>query len=601
MGVFRFRPGLANLGQSARISTLVFVVCAIFALSILFRYENLFERPLLSHNEDATGHALFTMRAQMDNPAALHAFLPLITANQAGSRDVASFPPASVSDDNGFYYYVSFPPLSFAAPGLLLSALGAEPTLISLRLFSLGTGLVSVLALTLLLAQILPRRVGDGADDTFRLAVAGFGGLAYMLHPEALWSHGNIIWAHVLYQPILLVGCLALVRVLQAPHSRAARWTLGVLVTLGCLIDWSAYLFSIACFLVLGFRAVRARSRAHLLGAVAVAAGGLAGGIGVLLHWGVHLSLSEVLTTLAARPSFSHTITSTGTGAPVLAALYLGPLLLIGLGFLYLARRGARVADTAPDTPVWSDAALPVLFVLAFTTLESIIFLQHSTWYAYGMLKPILLVVVLLCLAAAALRAHPRRHRALGAGLAGLAVFGLGLYSVQNPASLRSSFFAQQYEEIEKVTELSSVDDIVFANLILFMGVELGRTQRNVLPATDLTAGNAQMTLQQAQAYLRDRSPAATGKFFVFSGSRDVEERIHVWWPTVKSSVVRRPIYMTGRLIAVITFDADSVREVMFTEHVAQDGSTICDMRASCPSRRPRPATIGSTASQNSD
>jgi hypothetical protein len=563
----------ANAASAARgphSRALLFVwllaICAVFAASLAWRAHNLFERPLLSHNEDATAHVLFTLEAQHRLPAASHRYLPVLTAAGEGNAGIDNFQGASVSDGDGLHYYVSFPPFSFAAPALLLKAIPVGHNLIGLRAISLATGLIAALAATILLWQVLP---AAPQARGFRSFVALAGGLLYLLHPEALWSHGNIVWAHVLYHPVLLLSCIALAAALRQP-GLVRFAVLALLVYLGALLDWSGYLFSIAAGLALLGWAWRTRTVAFVPGACAAVLAGILSGITTLAHWGQKFAVPDILAALVSRTR-SHNVAAADLAASVeLLLLYLGPALLAAAILLVIAVAGKRARLAQFVTPEGAT----ILFVFAFTTLESALFLRHATWYAYGMLKPIHLAILVLCHIAMglALTAPTRRWSVAGSAFAALALYGIVLYPVQNPAALTETAFAKQFDELEAIGRIARSDEIVFANLSWPLGVELARSGRNIVSDPHISI-NPGITLASAQQWLARNGHRGRARYFYFDRSAQGETGLSVWWPVTKSEIVQPAPYPVGRLLAVVSFDKDGVLGHVLTAAGASPGA----------------------------
>lgn len=284
--------------------------------------------PVLSHNDDATGHVLFTVRAHMQTPASLRSYLPLVTSAHAVDRGIDNFKRASVENKQGLFFYVSFPPASFALPTFLLGITGAAPTLVNLKMISLATGFLTAVGIFVLLLQTLPRRT---AGERYRVIVALLAAMAYLAQPEQLWSHGNIIWAQVLYQPILVFALVLLVAKLRSPDQFRPSLGLFAILFMGCLFDWSAYLFSAGVFLIFCVWYRRSGQTAYLRAAGLVTLAGCLGLVTIFWHWSLQVPLSEALTALSKRPA-SHNFVQVGLRNTFeLLALYLGPLVVLAL------------------------------------------------------------------------------------------------------------------------------------------------------------------------------------------------------------------------------------------------------------------------------
>jgi hypothetical protein len=530
------------------------VLIVFFVISVMFRADNLFDRPLLSHNDDATGHVLFTVRAQMQTPAYLHSYLPLVTSINPVDRGIDNFKRASVENKEGMFFYVSFPPGSFALPTFILKATGLAPTLVHLRMISLATGLLTGVGIFILLLQTLPR---TAAGERYRLIIALLGAMAYLSQPEALWSHGNIVWAHVLYQPILVFSSVLLVAKLRQPDQLRRSLGLFALLYLGCLIDWSAYLYAAGVFFAFYVWFRRSGDFAYLRAMGLVTLAGCLGLATIFWHWSLQVPLSEALSALSKRPG-NHNFAQVHPHDTLgLLALYIGPLVLIALLFWLVKAKSQSLRG------LFDPVSTSMIFALGCGTLETFLFLQHSTWYAYGMLKLILFCVLLTAFFAAGLVNARTRWVPVAAYLV-LMGAGFAIYAQQNPASLKDTFYAEQFNQLEKINSYASKDDIVFTNVPWPLGVELGRVDRNFVSYPLVTL---QISVPEARQWLKKNGRPQTGKLFIFDRNTHEKAPIDVWWPRTKSKIWQEATYWTGALLAVISFDADRITDIKFTDY----------------------------------
>ena len=513
---------------------------ALFAVTLLIRSGNIWHRPLLSHDEDATGHVLATMRAMDAAPVSVHKYLPIITLSQRpADRHVASFAKASVADPLGNYYYVSFPPLGFAAPALVFRALGLAPTLLHLRLFTAALGLLSA-GLFYLLAWRLLR---PALVDEVRRAGAAFCFAALLLvNSEALWIFGNVYWHHVLLEPMMLGALLLVAGIVERP-SAAKGAALAVLLVAGCLVEWAAYPFAGGVAL-LGLWLTWQRHRG---GWTMMLAGGLAPvlGLGLILsHFAQIAGLQAYLDVLQNRTD-EH---GWRGYAPLQAALVLAPIYLPMIA-LALAMLRRRTKGDATSRTLWA-----VLFCAGPGAVESVVLIGHTAKYSYGSLPLTTLVVLLLLLVFVWAGA---RVRPLAIGTAVSALAWLGVYFVQNPPGLTTSEFGRQFDVLAEIPRRAAPDEMVFTNLAFQLGVPLARTGRNLVGPPNIAEDTPLPQMQRQLA----RAGVVQGKLFLFAVPPGRIEQ-WVWWPYTKSPVVERPEWRYGPLAAVIAFDRSGVTRV---------------------------------------
>ncbi len=505
-----------RLGHSH--ATAIFLIVLVFAISLLVRWENVFERQLISHNEDATGHVLTTMRSMDAAPASVHKFLPIATISQGvGDRRSENFHRTSIEDDLGNYYYVSFPPLGFAAPYMLISGVGLPMDLVNLRLFSAALGLISTLLLYLLLARIL---AGSWLSQSQQRLVALLLALLFLLNSESLWVFGNVYWHHVLFQPALVLALLVIWRTLHKP-STGNYLGLGVVLFLACLIEWSGFLLA-GSVTLLGLWLLW-KKREGLGLAVTGAASGAAALITIIWHFSLAAGIFPYLKVLATRPG-DH-ITRPGLLVDLLLVflpLYL-PLLVLAAVLWFAKSKAARATEPHSMFPVWA-----VLFCAAGASGQSALLLHHSIWYTYGTLT--VTTLLLLCMAAMFHLGRGHVGRLVWISAASVVFWGI-LYFVQNPTWLKDSAFGRQFREYEVVRAFPGNDYVAFTNV----GGDNSQMEpiyagRNLIETPTFPV---QPTLQELQDYLRGRPEVQSGKLFLFdepgrfSGS--------VWWPYSKT------------------------------------------------------------------
>jgi hypothetical protein len=541
----------ANSGL--KLGAALLVLIAFFALTVLLRAENLFDRPLLSHNDDATGHVLFTVQAQMHSPVSSHSYLPVVTSPNVVDRGIDNFLRASVANKDGVYFYVSFPPGSFALPTFILTVLGLDPTLVHLKMISLATGLLTAIGIFVLLLQTLPR---TAAGEDFRRMIALCGAIVYLAQPEALWSHGNIIWAHVLYQPVLVFSCVALVAKLRSPADLRPSAAVFGLILLGCLIDWSAYLYAAGVFLTLFVWFRKTANFAYLRAAGLVTVAGCLGLVVIFWHWSLQVPLADALTALSKRPASHNFAQVSLRNTFELLTLYLAPLAVVALVFGAMKAKALRLRDA------FDPVSASMVFVFACACLETFLFLQHSTWYAYGMLKLIGFCVLLTCFLAAGLVTEKRRRWVPIVAYGVIIAYGFAVYFLQNPASLKDSFYARQFEELEKINSYASKDEVIFTNVPWPLGIELGRVGRNFVSYPQVSL---ELDVPAARKWLAERGRPQQGKLFVYDRESHEKAPLNVWWPRTKSKIGQEATYWTGNLLAVISFDPDQITNIEFT------------------------------------
>ena len=523
------------------------MLLALFAVSLAVRSSNIWQRPLLSHNEDATGHVLATMQGMAAAPVSVHKYLPIITLSQSpADRDLDNFVAASISDTAGNHFYVSFPPMGFVVPAIVFKAIGLPPSVVGLRLFSAALGLLTGCLFYVLILTLLRRSaIRDGHQVPIALGLSAL----MLFNSEALWIFGNVYWHHVLLEPIFVAILLILARLLERPTPGPYAALMAALV-LACTIEWAAFPLA-AGIALLGLHHLWRRRPG---GAAMLAAGIVAPLCGLLFiawHFSQIAGLQAYLDVLQNRAS-EHGWKQNAIVQAVVAMLPIY-LPIFALGIVLYRARPCTVAREPDEMAHLRAVVLPVVFCAAAGSIEAVVLLKHTAKYTYGSLPlTTLLILLLLCLTMWT-RANVRLL-AVGTGIS-IAAW-TGVYFVQNPPGLSHSPFGRQFENLAVIKARAGPDEMVFTNLYAPLGVPLAITGRNLGGAPDLPTS---LPLAEMQARLA-RHGTAHGKLFLFDLDQEPLGQV-VWWAYTKSRVVGTAERRYGPLAALVTFDRHGVTQ----------------------------------------
>lgn len=545
----------------------------VFAGSLVIRADNIWHRPLLSHNEDATGHVLATLKGMNAAPVAVHKYLPIITLSQnQADRGIDNFYLASISDARGNYFYVSFPPAGFAVPALVFQAIGIEPSLLHLRLLAAALGLATTIAIYFLALALFPPALMRGGNQA---VVACSIASLVLLNSDSLWIFGNVYWHHVLFTPVLALALLTIAGTLMRP-TPAKVVALVLLSFLACSIEWAGFPMAAGMAVVGLYLIIKGRPGGTAL-MLAGVLGAVLGAAFIGWHFSQVAGLDAYLTVLRNRPN-EHGWTE---NAAIQAIIVLLPIYLplSAMAAVFLWKRTERSDMAAPARTHWRQVIAPVMTCSAFAALESIILLKHTAKYTYGALP--LTIFLTLCLLCLFIRFSPR-IRTLVVGTAVCATVWLGVYFLQNPPSLAQSEFGRQFANLAEIPKRAAADEVVFANLNFPAGVPLATTSRNIARPIDLPAD---MPLNGMQAILA-RTHNERGKLFLFDIPPGRIPQL-IWWPYTKSRVVTYPEYEYGPLAALITFDRNRI--ISIAVRPDQHSRKILQHWLDASSARPRP------------
>lgn len=215
------------------------ILLLLFVLSCLLRFPNL-NRPLATQWEQCTGISL--MQLDIWQKSGVNNFHYLLPINYSGVKELhiqnwPAYKPAK--DENGNYYYLSFPPFYLLVPYFLHK-------LFSITISPLYLQLLNILLhfLTLILILKISRFVFPPKSQ--HLDIIGLTAcFIYTLSPSPLWFHTNIYIMFPFAIPILLASTYFF---LKNRLSAVSKFThllpLGICLFFLCYTEWVGFLTS---------------------------------------------------------------------------------------------------------------------------------------------------------------------------------------------------------------------------------------------------------------------------------------------------------------------------------------------------------------------
>ncbi|WP_342477800.1 hypothetical protein NYE24_00645 [Paenibacillus sp. FSL H7-0350] len=475
----------------------IIALVLIFLCTIIIRYENIFERPLGFHNEDATSHVLVTMNAFDESPLSMHYFLPIFTLGEEHNKGIDDLPSASKQDEYGNYYYTSFPPLGFIAPYIFAKIFFLPLNLITLRIFNVILGLLSAL-----LIYFLVKKITSNINRKYsNLPIIS--AIIYMFNEESLWSHSNAYWAHSLLQPIWITSIYLFLNILQGDYRRRILWGLGVVIFLMCYTEWTAYIMAFLYILTLFHVYIRDK-RKEVLVAVGIVGGmSFLSGILMVSLFSAKVGFSEYFHGLFYRASqrkghlslLSELIQNYWVGFGLFLFI---PLVLLII-FCFKRQRESE-----------SNIILRNLRILVVVTwipmLENVFLLEHAALYTFATLKlvvPIILTTILI------LMYLNQKYTKLALILVCIAsVWSVRTYFYINNSPQNDVIYKTYIEAGTLIKANTKDDEIAFLNRRV-RGHLIYYAERNIVECG---------SLEDAVKFMR-KSKFATGKYYIVGGS----------------------------------------------------------------------------------
>lgn len=184
----------------------------LFSVSVVVRIP-LLNRPLSNHHEWLTAHTLRINQIWFENGIRYYGFWPIMTYNNDADRNINN--AASIKDDKGNYYYISYPPFSYFLPFMFFRAFSIYPDVLPLQTLNLILHLINSSLIFLLAAKLTEKRSKDEINSA---AIIGFA--VYVFSPATLWFHSNVYFADTLVQTFFISGIYFAVKYAEERNNR---------------------------------------------------------------------------------------------------------------------------------------------------------------------------------------------------------------------------------------------------------------------------------------------------------------------------------------------------------------------------------------------
>lgn len=374
----------------------VFVVILLFLVTVIWRV-NAYAPNNDVVNIDATYHTLLTMKSLDQGDMREHLFLPLVSLSENGAEKYIQWGD-TVPDDNGNYYYTSFPQLGFVVPLFLLKIFSAEISVINLMFVNFFFESV-----TIILLMILTYRIFRDTRSDSTVAAAIFTGLIaviYMFSLEVFYSQGIIYWAQSLMQPILIGEILVIYMMVSVKKFKPyLAGILGMLVFAGILTEWTGYVSAAAIIAYLVYRAIKLNMLSYVIYSAIATGSALVGVLAYLVPFIINTQFSEFIAISARRFTARHTPENFSPTLEQLGLSYLesfGPFIIaimVCVAMLYINKTSWAVFRTTARRYMY------LLLLAALPLIENIIMRQHAYQYNFDRLKlfiPLAIIAVII-------------------------------------------------------------------------------------------------------------------------------------------------------------------------------------------------------------
>jgi hypothetical protein len=505
------------------------LLAGLFAASVVLRWPYL-NRPLSHNYEWVTAHTLITLDIWQTHPPHRTHFAPIYTYPYPADTHVRSL-MSGLADDEGRYYYVSYPPFAFLLPHAVFSLAGISPGVLSLQLFNLFVHATTALLFYALLTGRRPASTTRTVDGP---AIAGFA--IYTLSAPNLWYHANVYFADILVQPFFLLTLLGIHRGVDPAPARRHLSIVAIGAFLATYTEW------LGVFLVFGLCAgafvFRPRDPGWRRLAVAGAAGCLAALTLTLVSYariaGLEAFIDTSITRFAVRSGQDRGMLIDGSAYLQLAvhygrAYFPQGMLLVVLGLASVTYRAKMSLERR--------LLAPLLLSTAAVVGHHVVFFEFTVIHEFALLKssiPIGIAVTMLWdrLAAGDRASGSRMLRMFGAGCTA-ALLGLSIYLFHRHVITED---VEAFREVGLLLrQEASPDETVFLMTDPVLGGILVDDPEHAVVAPQVLyyAGRdvlAVRSIDEARQHLRTYGKTA-GRVFTFGPERHLVDALRIEEP----------------------------------------------------------------------
>ena len=176
------------------LSTPYFIISVFFLLTIFIRFSA-FNGPIQGSHAWLTAHTAITLELWDKHGVADSKFSPIYTYENSTNRNMRSL-ASGLPDQDGNYYYVSYPPFSFFLGYFLTKVLFLPININSLQIINIALHYITAILLYILTC-ILYRK-----DSSKLFLPALIASCIYIFSAQSLWCHTYMYFADTLIQPI---------------------------------------------------------------------------------------------------------------------------------------------------------------------------------------------------------------------------------------------------------------------------------------------------------------------------------------------------------------------------------------------------------------
>jgi len=218
-----------------------FIIISFLIISILVRVPNI-NRPLSYHHEWLTSTVLRTQQIWYEKGDFTHRFLPIMTYDNKADRNINN--QANLKDEEGNFYYTSYPPFAYIFPYVIFRLFNVYPDVLPLQIFNIAIHFISSLFILLIISLLTNKYYINKVNIP---ALLGFS--IYLFSPASLWFHSNVYMSDMLVQPFFIIGIYLFLKIIKNEGKLISCVLLGIINFFMIYTEWLGVFFAFAVFI----------------------------------------------------------------------------------------------------------------------------------------------------------------------------------------------------------------------------------------------------------------------------------------------------------------------------------------------------------------
>ena len=231
----------------------ILTICGLIILSGLLRFHA-FNSPVGGSHVWLSAHVVLTSLIWDSSGIDSHNFSPVYTFPGIENENMRSL-ASGISDTEGNYYYVSYPPFSFLLAYIFFKVFFLTPSLISLQLLNIFLQGVTAYLMYLTICELYHRNRNSFFPPGTLASVF------YIFSTQSMWCHVYMYFADTLIQ-LLWSACILVSFIIfqrEGVHKRPLLLIFGCINFLSVYTEWLGLFFSVLLFCYSTYKGFRNR------------------------------------------------------------------------------------------------------------------------------------------------------------------------------------------------------------------------------------------------------------------------------------------------------------------------------------------------------